>query len=395
MAGETKTWVLTIALALGAILLGGGILFGALKSVGDSRRPPKAASASEKAARSSEAFEIKKTAPQWWESARPIYFDIPARVLIKLPEAGEKQARRVIGKAWAEFDRMGEIFNPFDPNTEVARLNQNPPSEWTDISHALYQTLKITQKLWTASNGRFDPTAFPLKQLWQEAEKTQQFPSGRQIKQTLRSTGFENVAIRADNGGQLRLKGPVVQFDFGGIAKGFALDQVRQQLRAIGVSDGLIQLGGEISAFGRKNHAPWRIGIQHPERMEALWGVLSSKADIRVSTSGNYRQPLKIQGQSVYHIFNPKTGQPVSETVLGVTTASFGGSHSNALLDAAATAITVMGAAEGLELAEKLGIEALILTRRGRHGVEEIMSPGFSEFYSRQEKNAEPGSGGA
>lgn len=386
MAGETKTWVVTIALTLGAILLGGGIIYGAFHAVRDSRHLPGPASASEKAARPSGAFEITETAPHWWESARPIYFDIPARILIKLPEAGEKEARRAIGQAWAEFDRMGEIFNPFDPNTEVALLNQNPPTEWTDISDPLYETLEIAQKLWTASDGRFDPTALPLKQLWQEAEKTQKFPSGREIQKTLQRTGFEKVAIRADNGGQLRLKDPLVQLDFGGIAKGFALDQVRKQLRGNGVSDGLIQLGGEISAFGQKNSEPWRIGIQHPERMEAIRGVLASRTDIRVSTSGNYRQPLKIRGQSVYHIFNPETGHPVSERVLGVTTASLAGTHSNALLDGAATAITVMGPAEGLKFADKLGIEALVLTRGEHRSIEETMTPGFSESYRRQEK---------
>ncbi len=372
---------------LGAVLLGGGVLFGVFPPGREAPHLLSPGSASDAPARDRERFEIRETEPQWWESARPIYFDIPARILVKLPEAGKKQARRIIGQAWAEFDRMGEIFNPFDPTTEVALLNQNPPTEWTDISPALYETLKIARKLWTASNGRFDPTSLPLKQLWQEAEKTQEFPSGRDILQTLQRVGFEKVATRANNGGQLRLKEPVVQLDFGGIAKGYALDRVRKQLDGNGVSDGLIQLGGEICAFGKKNREPWRIGIQHPERMEALWGLLASNKDIRVSTSGNYRQPLKIQGQSVYHIFNPKTGHPVSEKVLGITTASLDGSHSNALLDGAATAITIMGPAEGLAFAERLGIEALILTREGPRNIVETMSPGFSESYRRQGKN--------
>jgi len=386
MAGENKTWVVTTALALGAIILGCGAVFGALQLARHSGQASAPAGVPQSPTQATEVINIAETAPNWWESSRQIYFDIPARILIKLPGADENKARRVIGQAWLEFDRMGRIFNPYDPETEVAAINRSPSTEWTDISNALYEIVQISKKLWTAADGCFDPTFLPVKRLWQEAEKTQKFPSGRQIQKTLQSTGFEKVTLRPDNGGQIRLKNPAVKFDFGGIAKGYALDQVRQYLKHNGVADGLLQLGGEIAAFGEKNAAGWRIGIQHPRNMAKIWGIISSKTDIRVSTSGNYRQPIVIQGQSVYHIFSPKTGQPVSVKVLGVTTVSFDGAHSNALLDGAATAITVLGPAEGIELADKLGIEALILTGGSHEAIKETMTRGFPDLYERREE---------
>ena len=115
--------------------------------------------------------------------------------------------------------------------------------------------------------------------------------------------------------------------------------------------------------------------------MDKIWGVISSYGELRVSTSGNYRQPIKINEQSFYHIFSPQTGRPVSEKVLGVTTVSIDGKHSNAELDGIATAITVMGATKGIELAEKLSIDVIILYENSDGTIGELMTPGLSDYY--------------
>lgn len=351
----------------------------------------KAPKPTDTAAHPAETLEIQNPAPHWWESRREIYFNIPARIRLHLPGAGEETARRLTAAAWIEFDRIGRIFNPFDPESETSRLNRQRPTEWTNVSEDLYQVLQTAKKLWNLSDGRFDPTFLPVKRLWQEAEKAQEIPSRRRIKKLLYATGLDQVALRSEPEKQLRLKARGVEFDFGGIAKGHAVDCVRRLLIRRGAADGLVQLGGEVSAFGEnfkgRTEGIWRIGVQHPVDMAAVWGVLESASGIRVSTSGNYRQPLVICGHRFYHIFSPKTGQPVSEKVLGVTTASFDNSYANALLDGAATAITVMGAAEGKKLAENLGIEALILTRAENGDIRETMTAGLGKWYEPSAKN--------
>lgn len=322
-----------------------------------------------------------------WESSAFIYHNIPARVVF-YPSSENKSNPSLIDKAiWQEFKRIGTIFNAFDPDSEVGRLNALNSLNQISVSNDLFTVLTASRNLWRVSNRHFDPTMWQIKQLWQHAEKKQQIPTQKDINQALLFTGFEKVTLAGEtaNGGKIQINNHQVMFDFGGIVKGYAVDKVRQLLINNGVTAGLVQLGGEISAFGSNNGKPWRIGIQHPKQMNKIWGVISSHGNLRISTSGNYRQPLLIDGQAFYHIFSPKTGRPVSEKVLGVTTASMGDKKSNALLDGAATAITIMGSSAGLLLAKELAIEAFILYETKDGSIKEIMTPGFLKHYEKDE----------
>ncbi|MBS3731671.1 MAG: FAD:protein FMN transferase [Desulfobacterales bacterium] len=330
---------------------------------------------------------VIRTDDGWWESRRMIYFDIPARIRYYLPEADRPAAKDVAQKAWDAFARIGRVFNPSDPDSETGRLNAADKTDPVAVSEDLFCVLEISERLWQASNGAFDPTMGPVKTLWEQAVKDQKIPSDRRIQSVLARTGFDHVLLKPEQNAVVCTKNNIT-FDFGGIAKGFAVDRVRDTIKDEGIRAGLVQLGGEIAAFGSKGNTPWRIGVQHPTDMQEIWGLISGRGSMRVSTSGNYRQPLVIQGHAFYHIFSPETGKPVSEKVLGVTTASLNPDHSSAMLDAAATAITIMGREKGLNLAEKLGIQALVLTRGGEGNIVEHHTGAFADVYSR-----EPGAG--
>ena len=329
------------------------------------------------------SYDVTETRPGWWETSAFIYFDIPARVLFKAPEDEKSiDPEELAEKIWAEFDRIGDIFNPYDPDSETGRLNERRRSGSIPISKEMHEVLSTAESLWKAGDGAFDPTMLPLKQMWEEAVASQKIPAHREIRRTKANVGFDKVEVAPDTP-EITLDNKNIQFDFGGIAKGYAVDKVTALLRREGIDAALVSLAGEIRTFGKNNDNPWRIGIQHPVDMNALWGIVSADADIRVSTSGNYRQPLRIAGQEFYHIFDPATGRPVSETVLGVTTLCGSQKTSSAYLDGAATAIVVMGADAGIPFAEKNGIEALILTRDRSGEIKEVMTEGFQSYYAK------------
>ena len=329
----------------------------------------------------------------WWESNGLIYHGIPARILFSLPSADRLRADGINAAAWLEFERIGRIFNPFDPASEIARLNgtsrsRRPPIKLT-VSKDLFTVMAISRDIWALSSGNFDPTVWSVKQLWRNAEKNQQVPSKQDIDAALRFTDFGKVRLVDDTKHRIRIEDHPVMFDFGGIVKGYAVDQVRQVLLDAGVTAGLVQLGGEIATFGHNGEGLWRLGIQHPTQMDKVWGVIAAQGSLRVSTSGNYRQAIRIRGESFYHIFSPKTGWPVSEKVLGVTTTCMGEKISSARLDGIATAITVMGPSAGLRLAKTTGVDAVILYETSDGAIGELATKGLGSHYSRDDRQTE------
>jgi len=315
----------------------------------------------------------------WWEWKDTIYNGIPVRVKFHLKDASPEDSQRIARDCRQEFERIGGIFNPFNASSELAVINAMNKTAEVAVSQDILDVLRYSMTVYEASNGAFDPTLFPIKALWQNAVKLQRIPGEDEISATVSNCGLNHVNIQHNNAGVLRFDIPAIQFDFGGIAKGYAVDRVAALLRTNGISAALIQLGGEVAAFGDHNGAPWKIGIQHPTDKTALWGEIAYRGDIRVSTSGNYNRPLMIAGRSYYHIFNPHDGKPVSARVLGVTVASFGGSVSNALLDATATATTVLGPEKSLMLHQTLNVEMLILVQ-GENGIEQIITPDLKGY---------------
>lgn len=368
------------AAALAAMLTAAGVFLLIVNNQGDGP----AETIRPQGSQENKPAEVSELSSGWWESRQSLYYGIPARIMFHLPEKNRDSAEKIAENAWAEFARIGKIFNPSDPDSETSRLNSANKTNPVAVSDDLFEVLKLCQRLWKTSDGAFDPTTTAVKKLWQEAVTTQEIPSQRDVKSVLSKTGFKHVGlIREQKAVVCDKKG--IEFDFGGIAKGFAVDRTAGLLRDSGASDGLVQLGGEIATFGaNQGGEAWRIGIQHPTDMQDMWGRITTKTAVRVSTSGNYRQPLKIQGHEFYHIFSPETGKPVNSKVLGVTTADPGGSTSSALLDGAATAITVAGPEKGIDLAEKLGIECLVLTRqKDGDGIKESATHGLFKHYER------------
>lgn len=329
------------------------------------------------------SFPVVSIRKDWWESTGVVYHGIPARILFRLgndpPDGPESAARN----AWAEIDRIGGIFNPFDPCSDLSIFNETTRPGRIPVAEDIMEVLAVSRRLWRESNGFFDPTAWRIKRLWLDAEKSRSLPSKIDIAAVLASTGFDKIDMDDPSGRRIGKTDPDVALDFGGIVKGYAVDRVRRILEEAGATAGLVQLGGEISTFGDNDGNPWRIGIQHPADMDKVYGVLSHHGRISVSTSGNYRQPLHIGDETFYHIFNPKTGYPVTEEILGVTTADFSGRASSAALDGAATTITVMGPAAGIAFAQQLGVEALILYKTDEGAIGEHRTPGLSKYFQR------------
>lgn len=391
-AGRSMRWFLATGLVFLTCLVG----LARLEGIGGAR----GGNASEAHADQRIGQAVAPGAPQvepvgdgWWETRSSIYGGTPTRALFRLPGEDASRATEISARVWSEFDRLGRVFSSFDATTEVGRINAAKEAGTIPLSADLHQVLVSSMQLFGLTDGAFDPTIWPIRTLWHAAVAAQQPPTDAEISAALGRVGLDRVRLIETGGaGAHAVVAPGgVQFDFGGIAKGYAVDRVEALLRGEGVSSGLIELGGEISAFGNDDGEPWRIGVQHPRDDQAVWGVVTSRGEMRVSTSGNYQQPLIIAGRTYYHVMDPRTGQPVSTVVESVTTMDVQGRATSAVLDGAATAIAVLGPDAGLQLARRLGIDALILVHVASDEADarsdeprELMTEGFRARFHRE-----------
>jgi len=165
--------------------------------------------------------------------------------------------------------------------------------------------------------------------------------------------------IEAQTGGAFALRPDGVSIDLSAIAKGYAVDRVVELLQSeFGVTAGLVDIGGEVRAFGDGPKGDgWRVGLYEPQDMPDLPGIAAPTLqlrDISVATSGDY-----FKGS---HILDPATGEPVVNDLVSASVIHSKG----AAADALATALYVMGHEHGLAWAEDNDVHAIFLLKDGR-----------------------------
>jgi thiamine biosynthesis lipoprotein len=291
--------------------------------------------------------------PGWYSQSRLMYHGIP--VIVRFSPRDDELA----GRVWKYLESVDDVFNDYRDDSEVGRLNNAADRTGVEVSSDFAAALSTALEAHRTTGGAFNVAIGPLRDLWKRAAKSGQRPTPAEVATLLPSCDVSNVKLE---GTDLTVAAPGLRFDFGGIVKGIAVDRVTKMLREAGRTAALIQIGGETAAWGISPRGkPHVIGVQHPIDLNALWtAVVDPGTGLSCATSGNYRQPVIIDGTTYYHIIDPNTGRPVDVHTLSVSVA-FRGTGNNALADALTTAGAVMGPERLLPLATELGAEALII----------------------------------
>lgn len=241
-------------------------------------------------------------------------------------------------------------FSIFCGNSTVSKLNRN---EEAQLSEDFLYLLKLAQNVSRSTDGAFDITAAPLITFWGFGSKKSTLSAidTTAVIDSLREfVGFEKIDF---SDGNLRKKDARIQLDFNAIAKGYAVDKVAKLLESKGITDYIVDIGGELRCKGKKNaQQEWNVGIQVPT--ETKEGLVESSytfvlGDRAVATSGNYRNYKEENGQRYSHIINPKTGFSEKSDLLSVSVIA----NDCATADAYATAFMVMGKEKAMEFINK------------------------------------------
>lgn len=212
------------------------------------------------------------------------------------------------------------------------------------------------------SGGKFDITVGKVTELWDFHSDEHKVPSAAAVKEAMKGVDYRKVRVDGDT---VALEDPRAEITLGGIGKGYVADKAAEKLQELGVTDAIVNFGGNIIAVGDKGGQQFKIGIEKPftDSGEILGTV--SVENATVVTSGIYERGFEKDGKYYHHILNVETGWPVQNNVTGVTLVGSLG-HSGDC-DAMATICLMLGVEEGVKFIEGIdGVEALFVDKDGK-----------------------------
>jgi thiamine biosynthesis lipoprotein len=261
----------------------------------------------------------------------------------------------------ALFSRLREIDTTMSVNqadTAVDRINQNAGIRPVPVPLELIAVLDQALAYAALSQGAFDPTVGPLVQRWAIGSEHPRIPEAAEIDEALSLINWQDVVIDRDSA-SVFLRRSGMALDLGAIAKGYAADALVEILQAARITGAIIDLGGNIFAYGVKQQdLSWSIGVQNPLDSRGTYlGVLSVR-NKSVVTSGVYERYAEINGKRYHHILSTKDGYPVSNGLLSVTIIA----DRSIDADALSTTVFAMGYEKSHSLVESLDhAEALFI----------------------------------
>ena len=232
---------------------------------------------------------------------------------------------------------------------------------------------------WEETSGLFDITVMRLVKAWGFGpEKFSSIPDSATIIRLLNCTGSSRLQLKGDS---LIKTTPCIAIDVNGIAQGYSVDLLASFLESSGITNYLVELGGEIRIRGRKQpgNEKMKIGIEAPptDGMETGLQKIVQIDEGAITTSGNYRRVYESNGKQISHLIDPRTGLPVQNELISVTV--FAADAITA--DAFDNALMLMGLTEALDFTEKQQhIAAYFIFRKPDHSIADTCSRKFRKL---------------
>lgn len=279
------------------------------------------------------------------------------RLSVSIWTADEVTAARATRAVFDEFERVNKVMSSWLPDSDVARINAAAGADPVVVADEVLSVIERARGIADETGGAFDITVGGFRGLWKFDEDLDgSIPTETEVKARLPLIGYRKIHIdRAAK--TVKLAKPGMRITLGGIAKGYAVDRAVAILRGHGISDFIVQAGGDLYVSGRRGDRAWRVGIRDPRGLrEESFAVLELENGT-FSTSGDYERSLVKDGRRYHHLIDPATGYPAtrsrSVTVLAKDAIT---------ADVWSTSLFIMGHERGMPLVEKMpDVEAVFV----------------------------------
>ncbi|HEX4413330.1 MAG TPA: FAD:protein FMN transferase, partial [Lacipirellulaceae bacterium] len=234
------------------------------------------------------------------------------------------------------------------------------------VSKAMVEIVDAARAVSDKSFGAEDITVNPLVRLWHFGgqpggpgnPKTFAPPSDEELAAVRKHVGYKMIDTRRAPPA-LRKKSDGVEIDLSSICSGYTIDHLSEIMVASGVTDYMVELGGECRAGGhREDGTPWRVAIERPILAEQRLEMAVPLVNAAMATAGGNQHFWEYQGKRYSHILDPATGRPIEHALTSVTVAA------DTCLEADGwdTPLVVLGPERGMACAESNGIAALFIS---------------------------------
>jgi len=279
---------------------------------------------------------------------------------VPIERRSTQEVKEICDIAESKVSELDGVLSIFNKSSIVSRINNDDKKRSIRVSPELFQLIKRAKEYFVLTQGAFDITVEPLVELWGFGPGKRMPPDIQKIKDVLQYVGLDKIEL--DEKDRTLLFGdPRIRIDFGGIAKGYAVDEVVKIFKRHNITKAIINMGGDLYCMGTKpDNKDWSIGIKDPENKNEILVRLKIQ-DKAIATSGNYENFYIDNNRRYTHIIDPRTGYTVSNKLASVTIIA----DDCTTADALATAVFVLGEKRGLELIDKLSaVECLLIVKR-------------------------------
>ena len=254
--------------------------------------------------------------------------------------------------AFDAFERIKElnaIFSDYAEDSEVTKLSNTAGSgRKVSVSQDLWYLLNYARNISKQSRGAFDITIGPLTRLWRRGVRQNEIPDPAKIKALRRLVNYRWVKLYPRHR-KVKLKKAGMRLDFGGIAKGYAVDEAYKVLKnRYGITSALVDGGGDLFvADPPPDNSTWQI-------KNADGTGLSIQHHSAIASSGDTYRFLQWQGKRYSHIVDPSSGSgKVNSSIITLS------APTATLADALATTLTVAPEKVKMKMIKKYGIKII------------------------------------